>query len=70
MDPNLLLSELLDSLADMSKHRNFNERENAILALENLAEWLKKEGFSPDIEYVGKADIGGGNLYRVPKTFF
>jgi predicted Zn-ribbon and HTH transcriptional regulator len=42
MDPNETLTELLKSI-------NNDDREEAIEHLENLADWLKKGGFMPEL---------------------
>lgn len=50
MDPNATLCLIMESLAD-------GNREEAIEALENLAEWLDKHGDTPDVRQVGHVMI-------------
>lgn len=56
MDPNETLKCLLDSL-------NEQNREEAIQALENLRDWLAKDGFIPRVEHVSEDD--GIDTYKV-----
>ncbi len=58
MDPNACLNELLRALED-------GDREDAIIACDNLGDWLQKEGFLPQVEYGGSPQRDGRRAWIV-----
>ena len=54
MDPESLLTEILELLNDMSDKSYYNDRsvEEIVSHVENYEQWLRKGGFKPDFQNV------------------
>lgn len=55
MDPNEVLAQILEDLNDMMKADATvveDARESAVENLRNLADWLEKKGFAPNVQAV------------------
>lgn len=53
MDPNATLRALLEALDACAKDsETLDDRENAVDLARNLADWLEKGGFAPDVHRV------------------
>ena len=54
MDPESLLTEILELLNDMSDKSDYNDWsvEEIVSHVENYEQWLRKGGFKPDFENV------------------
>ena len=54
MDPESLLTEILELLNDMSKNSDYNDWsvEDIVSCVENYEQWLRKGGYKPDFKNV------------------
>lgn len=54
MDPEALLTEILELLNDMSKNSDYNDWsvEEIVSYVESYEQWLRKGGYRPDVKNV------------------